>query len=92
MSSDAKPSGFTIRRPSSGGEAIGSDDTEGQSIRVGSMQPGEGAVPEDDTEGQMLVDPSSSRAIAGAREHQIRHRLSQHGLAEDARRPNRKEK
>jgi hypothetical protein len=76
MSNDAKPDGMlrspgvSFRRPSGGGEAIGSDDTEGQ----------------------MLTDPGANRLVAGAREHQIRQQLTRHGLAEEARRPHRKEK
>jgi len=90
MSNDAKPSGFQVRRPTAGGEAIGSDDTEGQSLNI-RRGPREGAV-EDDTEGQMLTDPGAGRIVAHAREQQIRQHLSRHGLEDDARRPHRKEK
>lgn len=90
MSNDAKPSGFSIRSPRSGGEAIGEDDTEGQAFSI-RRQPGEGAV-EDDTEGQMLTDPGAGRIVAHAREAQIRQHLSRHDLEEDARRPHRKQK
>jgi hypothetical protein len=90
MSSDAKPSGFTVRSARSGGEAIGDDDTEGQSFNL-RPRPGEGAV-EDDTEGQMLMDPGAGRIVAHAREAQIRQHLSRHELEDDARRPHRKQK
>lgn len=96
MSNDAKPEGLRmpsgfLRRPSGGGEAIGSDDTEGQSLRLTDADPGE-VAPDGDTEGQMLTDPGASRLVAAAREHQIRQQLTRHGLAEEARRPHRKEK
>lgn len=90
MTNDAKPSGFQLRRPATGGEAIDTDDTEGQSLNI-RRAPGEGAV-EDDTEGQMLTDPGAGRILAHAREQQIRQQLSRHGVEDDARRPHRKEK
>jgi hypothetical protein len=94
MSNEGKPEGLRLpqgfRRPSGGGEAIGSDDTEGQFLRVAQSAP-DGAD-DADTEGQMLTDPGANRLVAGAREHQIRQQLSRHGLTEDARRPHRKEK
>jgi hypothetical protein len=91
MTNDAKPNGFEIRRPSGSGEAIGSDDTEGQSMNL-RPSPGEARVEEEDTEGQMLNDPGAARIIAHAREQQIRQQLTRHGLEAEARRPHRKEK
>jgi hypothetical protein len=90
MANDAKPSGFQIRTPTGRGEAIGEDDTEGQSFNL-RRRPGEGAV-EDDTEGQMLPDLGAGRVIAHTRESQIRQHLSRHDLEDAARRPHRKEK
>jgi hypothetical protein len=89
MTNDAKPSGY-LRRPSGAGEAIGDDDTEGQSLQI-RPRPGDG-IADDDTEGQMLTDPGAGRIIAHAREQQIRQQLTRHGLEDDARRPHRKEK